>query len=288
MRQVLSIFILAAFLLNSFGVMPVRAQSVLPAGEEFRLPAPGAMVGLSPDFNPPILKGIKVHPDNPFRFDFILDKGDAPVIPVKAGIQDQEQLKQEADRLIKYFLAFLTIPEKDLWVNLSPFEKDRIVPEDIEESQATLGWRFGISQQTVNHILPQYNIKTITRGTRKPDQTKAFRQWAEDHRNQKVGITLVELSKQFEISESRVRQILNEREYGIQTKGKRDNAMTTGNGGIDLTSANMNLQTQNSNGEIKFHLDSAMLKQLQNAPGFVAEIIRIQPLGDLRQFLSAR
>ncbi len=27
-------------------------------------------------------------------------------------------LKQEATRLIKYFLASLTIPEKDLWVNL--------------------------------------------------------------------------------------------------------------------------------------------------------------------------
>ena len=35
------------------------------------------MVHLSPEFNPPILKGIKVHADDPFRFDFVLDQGDS-------------------------------------------------------------------------------------------------------------------------------------------------------------------------------------------------------------------
>ena len=57
-------------------------------------------------------------------------------------------------------------------------------------------------------------------------------------------------------------------------------------GGIDLTPANMNLQTQNAGGEIKFYLDPAMLTQLQNAPGFVPVIINIQPMTDLRQFLG--
>ena len=101
------IFILTAFLVNTFGPMP------LAQAQDFRLPAPGVMVHLSPEFNPPILKGIKVHPDNPFRFDFILDKGDSRVSVMT-------QLKDEATKLIKYFLASLTIPEKDLWVNLSP------------------------------------------------------------------------------------------------------------------------------------------------------------------------
>src|SRR5471032_205574 len=66
-----SFVILTAFILNSFGPIP------LAQADEFRLPRPGVMVGLSPEFNPPILKGIKVHPDNPFRFDFILDQGDS-------------------------------------------------------------------------------------------------------------------------------------------------------------------------------------------------------------------
>ena len=57
-------------------------------------------------------------------------------------------------------------------------------------------------------------------------------------------------------------------------------------GGIDLTPANMNLQTQNAGEGIKFHLDPAQLAQLQNAPGFTPVIINIQPMGDLREFLG--
>ncbi len=64
----------------------------------------------------------------------------------------------------------------------------------------------------------------------------------------------------------------------------KDAAMT--NGGIDLTPANMNVQTQNAGEGIKFHMDPAILQQLQNAPGFVPVIINIQPMTDLRQFLG--
>ena len=70
MRQIVSILILGCFFITSIvGPKPVYAQ-------EFRLPVPGVMVRQSPAFNPPILKGIKVHPDNPLSFDFILDTGD--------------------------------------------------------------------------------------------------------------------------------------------------------------------------------------------------------------------
>jgi len=70
LRQGFCLGLILAFLVNTFGPIPsVQAQ-------DFRLPAPGAMVPLSPPFNSLILKGIKVHPENPFRFDFILDQGD--------------------------------------------------------------------------------------------------------------------------------------------------------------------------------------------------------------------
>jgi GNAT superfamily N-acetyltransferase len=59
-------------------------------------------------------------------------------------------------------------------------------------------------------------------------------------------------------------------------------------GGIDLTPARMNLQTQNIGEGIKFHLDPAMLAELQNAPGFVPVIINIEPMTDLRRFLEVR
>ena len=57
-------------------------------------------------------------------------------------------------------------------------------------------------------------------------------------------------------------------------------------GGIDLTSANMNLQTRNNDGTIKFHMNPAMLQQLQNAPGFVPVIINIQRLTNIKMFLG--
>jgi len=84
--------------------MPIYAQ-------DFALPAPGQMVALSPPFSPAVLKGIKLDPKNPFRFHFFVDRGDSRL--------SQEELKNESAKLIKYFLASLTIPEKDLWVNLS-------------------------------------------------------------------------------------------------------------------------------------------------------------------------
>ena len=58
-------------------------------------------------------------------------------------------------------------------------------------------------------------------------------------------------------------------------------------GGIDFTNANMNLQTQNIRGEIKFHVDPAMLQEYQNASGFVPVIIKIQPMTNLRRFLTS-
>ena len=64
-----------AFLVNTFGPLPAYANRVTP-GEWCGLPLPGTRVALSPAYNPPVLKGLKVHPDNPFRLDFVLDRGD--------------------------------------------------------------------------------------------------------------------------------------------------------------------------------------------------------------------
>ena len=152
LRANIALGLIFAFLVNTFGPIP-SAQA-----QEFRLPAPGVMVYLSPEFNPPILKGIKVHPDNPFRFDFILDKGDS--LPL-VGRAREGELKQEATRLIKYFLASLTIPEKDLWVNLSPYEKDRIVPESFGQTQMgrdLLAEDYMLKQITASLIYPEGEV----------------------------------------------------------------------------------------------------------------------------------
>jgi hypothetical protein len=74
--------------------------------------------------------------------------------------------------------------------------------------------------------------------------------------------------------------------HKVPEKDRAMKSVASRNGGIDLTPANINLQTQNKGDEIKFHLDSAMLKQLQNAPGFTVGSITIQPLKSLPEFLE--
>ena len=77
-------------------------------------------------------------------------------------------------------------------------------------------------------------------------------------------------------------------------KNWKDNAMNIeSNGGIDLTPVPMNVQiktgsplSDNNIEGIKFHLDPAMLAQLENTPGFVPVIINIEPMTDLRKFLG--
>jgi len=151
-RWVISLGVLFAFLVNTFGPIP-SAQA-----QDFLLPAPGVMVPLSPEFNPPILKGIKVHPENPFKFDFILDKGDSQL--------SNDALKNESKKLIKYFLASLTIPEKDLWVNLSPYEKDRIVPQS-----------FGHTEMGRDLLAEDYMLKQITASLIYPEGETGKKFW---------------------------------------------------------------------------------------------------------------
>ena len=68
-RRSIASGILFAFLVTGI-TSPVQQ---VYAQELFYLPAVGTRVSLSPEFAPAVLKGIKVHADNPFRFDFILD-----------------------------------------------------------------------------------------------------------------------------------------------------------------------------------------------------------------------
>lgn len=70
--------------------------------------------------------------------------------------------------------------------------------------------------------------------------------------------------------------------------GTSDRAIIVKNGGIDLAHANTYLQTKNAGQGIKFHLDPAMLAQLQKASGFTPVIINIQPLNSLPAFLGLK
>jgi len=122
-RKATSIIVLGAFVLTSVK-SPVYAQSVslMPS-----LPRPGMMVALSPGFTPAYLQGITIHPDNALQFDFLIYKGDK----VLEGTRKSEEYR----RLVKYFLASLTIPDGDQWVNLSPYERNRIIKDDFGKTE---------------------------------------------------------------------------------------------------------------------------------------------------------
>ncbi len=152
-RRVIVVLLVVAFLACDVArwMPPVSAQAIMPAA--------GTRMGLTPAFNPMILKGMKVYAKEPFRFDFILDKGD-------------EAVRREGSlRLVKYFLAALTVPEKDLWVNLSPYEQDRIVPD-----------AFGQTEMGRDLLAQDYLLKQITASLMYPEEGVGKQFWAEIYR----------------------------------------------------------------------------------------------------------
>ncbi|MBF0489767.1 MAG: 50S ribosomal protein L11 methyltransferase [Candidatus Omnitrophica bacterium] len=156
MKKLISIVLLVSFLTTTQGSHIVQAQ-------ELTLPVAGVRGHLSPEFNPPILRGIKVYPDNPFRFEFVLDQGDRTSLEAKSEsiLAKEDYLKTESTKLIKYFLASLTVPEKDLWVNLSPYEKDRIVPESFGQTEMgrdLLAQDYILKQITASLIYPEDEV----------------------------------------------------------------------------------------------------------------------------------
>ncbi len=145
LKRLISCVTLAAFLCA--GVTPVYAQGIVTVLD---LPKPGRMVDVSASFVPPILKGISVDVKNPFKFNFILDTGNS--------LLKDEGLKDEAAKLIRYFMASLTIPEKDLWVNLSPYEKDRVINDELsttEMGRDMLAQDYLLKQITASLIYPE-------------------------------------------------------------------------------------------------------------------------------------
>ena len=135
--------------------IPVRYAD---ANELYNLPRPGTMVLPTPNFLPPLIKGITVHPENPLQFDFIIHNGERDI----GGITlEQESLKQ-----IKYFLAAMTIPEERMWVNLSPFENDRIISDD-----------FGATEMGKDLLMQDYILKQLTASLIYPEDEIGKKFW---------------------------------------------------------------------------------------------------------------
>ncbi|MBI4309872.1 MAG: hypothetical protein HY591_06035 [Candidatus Omnitrophica bacterium] len=93
-------------------------------------------------------------------------------------------------------------------------------------------------------------------------------------------------------------QEIDQYDYLINVDNNKRITMSTGNpgdsamiafgpeGGIDLASGRVLKVNKDGDEKVKFHIDRAMLRRLQNAPGFAPRITGMRPVTDLRRFLT--
>ena len=147
LRKIFIFFLIFAFVLTLPGPVPQAGVGALS------LPVPGTMVNLSSPFAPAVLTGIKVNPENPLEFDFLVQPGDQAL--------SNPQKQEEYLKLVKYFMAALTTPGKDMWVNLSPYEGNRIIPQDFgatEVGRDLLAQDYILKQLTASLIYPEKEL----------------------------------------------------------------------------------------------------------------------------------
>ncbi len=101
MRQSFSLVLAFCFFATSLYIPAAHSA-------ELTLPQPGTMVPMSVKSEPAMMVGMQVDPKDPFKLNFIMDKGEKTL--------SKEDQTQEFSKVIKYFLASLTVPNNDMWV----------------------------------------------------------------------------------------------------------------------------------------------------------------------------
>jgi len=113
--------ILIAFVFNVFsGDLAWSYGLGLSAAD---LPRSDTLLSPTDKFVPLTLRGIRVDKRDPFKFSFIVDEADTDLT--------SSDLEKQSTMLLRYFLGALAMPEDEIWVNLSPYEPDRVVPDQL-------------------------------------------------------------------------------------------------------------------------------------------------------------
>ncbi len=138
------------FLILSFSLSGVPFPSTTYAQGLPNLPKPGSVVPLSNSFQPAVIIGLTLNQENPLLFDFVVDRGNSGL---KGVI-----LEQESEKLVKYFLTALTIPDDEVWVNLSPYEKEFVIPDALS-----------VTEMGKDMLAQDYLLKQITASLTHPE-----------------------------------------------------------------------------------------------------------------------
>jgi hypothetical protein len=114
------------------------------------MPEPGRMVSSAGKFIPATMAGLELSPKEPFKFNFLINPGEEKLSDA-AG-------RAEYMRIIKYFLAALTTPNTDMWVNLSPYEDSRIITDNFSQTEMgrdLLSQDYLLKQMTASLLYPE-------------------------------------------------------------------------------------------------------------------------------------
>ena len=134
-KKLVSLVVLSVF---SFVIVCSELPKAHAVGTS--LPMPNQLLLGSQEFSYPVLKGLKINPDNPLEMEFIIDSANKKTVT-----------KDEASKLIQYFLAAVTVPQEDLWVNLSPYEADRVVTDSLGQTE------LGTELLSQDYLLKQFS-----------------------------------------------------------------------------------------------------------------------------------
>ncbi|MBF0483503.1 MAG: response regulator [Candidatus Omnitrophica bacterium] len=118
------------------------------------LTVPELMSVSSPEI---LLKAVKINPTNPLSLDFIVDF---------YGRENEKTFKQQTKTLIKYFLAGLTVPPNEMWVNLNPKEPNRITTE-----------KFGQTETGRDLLAQDYVLKQLSASLLSPENETGRKFW---------------------------------------------------------------------------------------------------------------
>ncbi|MBF0479490.1 MAG: hypothetical protein HQL26_08405 [Candidatus Omnitrophica bacterium] len=163
-KRVIAAFLTWAFIMSTVftgtGYAQLHALSIVEG------PVSSTMLMPTPAFHPAIIKGVNIDPQDPLKFNFIIDKG-TDNNPSSGRERDPEEFKQESTRLIKYFLASLTVPQDQMWVNLSPNEPDRMIPVN-----------FGKTEMGRDVLAQDYLLKQLTASLMYPENELGRKFWS--------------------------------------------------------------------------------------------------------------
>lgn len=151
-------FVTAVLFMWNMIVFPSISYGKSQEWQNLNFPEIGTRIHATGTHRLPLIKGLVFHPEDAMKFDFIIDSGDKPL--------NADDLEKESTRQVKYFLSALATPQENIWVNLSPYESDRIIENN-----------FGRTVMGRDLLAQDYILKQLTASLTYPEESLGQEFW---------------------------------------------------------------------------------------------------------------